>query len=192
MHVHACTSRQETQKRIERAFKIGLALPSTPLCHLTLCGGRNENRSGGIYSSMIHLILYAPLPSTFLNSVVIIEPATHVSKQLLFSQLDEQCILLKMTPTRTRAWPTKMMERHETAHSDGIPPRIGREWDVSVPRNIFVCGVEGVCTKITSRISPPYYARFVTFSRQVPGFLPAFSVRLKIIFRRRQNSIQAA
>lgn len=86
----------------------------------------------------------------------------------------------------TRARPKRCSAAKQRTAME-CPPRNGREWDVSVPRNIFVCGVRG---RLYGN-SPSYFAGAVrrdddvTFRVKFPDLsLARFSAGLKIIFRR--------
>jgi len=109
--LYTCTQipprEREREREIKRAFKIDLALPSTPLCHLTLCGERIENRSGTYRRTpMIHPILRASpfdVPEFRRNHRDSISPVCDTS----FSRDRSPSDSTKESMTRTRARPTK-------------------------------------------------------------------------------------
>lgn len=110
----------------------------------------------------------------------------------LFSQISGRRILLK------NRW---HHEHVRGLRNDGTPRNSAQRWNSTTnwARMGRFCPTKYFCMRRRGRLyenSLPYFAAVLCsprdVSRQVPGFLPAFSVRLKIIFRRRQNSIQAA
>lgn len=127
----------------------------------------------------------------FRNSVVIrrFRDSAHDTSFPALGRSATNSIKESMTRARARARPTKRCSSSAAKQRTAMecPPRNGREWDVSVPRNIFVCGVRG---RLYGN-SPSYFAGAVrrgddvTFRVKYPDLsLARLSAGLKIIFRR--------